>query len=161
MNWIATHHVRSSPFWKTARLLVESLEPDSHLPWYARWCWLNLFPCAPDDPPGNPGGALREAQAPFVGELLAAQVDLLDARRIIALVGPFWWPAAGPAGLVDLPEMPRPLLRAGRDANGRTWVVGWHPNGASHRGWGSNRYAQLIVDTVRSIERDGDEEGAR
>jgi hypothetical protein len=153
MDWIATHRVRSSPFWKTARLLVEALEPDDS-PWYARWCWLNLFPCAPDDPPENPSGALREAQDPFVGELLAAQIDRLDARRVIALVGPFWWPATGPAGLGELPEVPHPLLRAGRDQAGRTWVIGWHPNGASHRGWGPNRYAQLIVDTVGCIEGD-------
>jgi hypothetical protein len=154
MDWIATHHVKNSPFWRTARLLVEALEPDHEFPWYARWCWLNLFPCAPDDPPENPGGPLREAQDPFVGELLAAHADLLDARRVIALVGPFWWPAAGPAGLGDLPEVPSPLLRAGRDDSGRTWVVGWHPNGASHRGWGPTRYAQLIVDRIRAIEID-------
>jgi hypothetical protein len=152
MDWIATHRVRSSPFWKTARLLVETLEPDHDSPWYARWSWLNLYPCAPDDPPENPGGALKEAQDPYVGELLAAQIDLLAARRVIAVVGPFWWPAAGPAGLGGLPEVPHPLLRAGRDASGRTWVVGWHPNGASHRGWGPTRYAQLIVDTVRTLE---------
>lgn len=62
MDWIATHHVRSSPFWKTARLLAEALDPHNGAPWYARWCWLNLFPCAPDDPPDNPGGALKEAR---------------------------------------------------------------------------------------------------
>lgn len=155
MDWIATHHVRSSPFWKTARLLVEALDPDNGAPWYARWCWVNLFPCAPDDPPDNPSGALKAAQDPFVGELLAAHLDLLGARWVIALVGPFWWPAAGPAGVGDLPELPRPLLRAGRDAAGRTWVIGWHPNGASHRGWGPNRYAQLIVDTIRALETEG------
>ncbi len=154
MDWIATHRVRSSPFWTTARLLIEALEPDHDSPWYARWCWLNLFPCAPDDPPENPGGALRKAQDPFVGELLAAHIDVLDARRVIALVGPFWWPAAGPAGLADLPEMPRPLLHAGRGANGRTWVVGWHPTGASYRGWSPTRYAQRIVDAIRAVESD-------
>jgi hypothetical protein len=154
MAWIATNPVKTSPFWRTARLLAEALEPDPGSPWYARWCWLNLFPCAPDDPPGNPRGALRQAQDPFVGELLAAHIDLLDARRVIALVGPFWWPAAGPAGMGDLPEVPHPLLRAGRDGSGRTWVVGWHPTGASYRGWGPHRYAQLIVDKVRALEAD-------
>ena len=154
MSWIATHHVRTSPFWSTARLLVEALEPGQSSPWYARWCWLNLFPCAPDNPPGNPGGALRKAQDPFVGDLLAAELDLLSARRVIALVGPFWWPAAGPLGLGDLPEMPRPLYCAGRDDFGRTWVVGWHPTGANYHGWSPTRYAQLIVDRIRAVESD-------
>jgi hypothetical protein len=160
MDWVATHRVRNSPFWKTARLVAEALEPDEDKPWFARWCWLNLYPCAPADPPGNPSGALKEAQDPFVGELLAAQIDLLEARRVIAFVGPWWWPAAGPAGLAELPEATAPLLRAGRDATGRTWVVGWHPNGASHRGWGPNRYAQLVVDMVRAIEDEAGEDGS-
>jgi hypothetical protein len=112
---------------------------------------VNLYPSAPEDPPGNPGGPLKEAQDPHVGPLLRAVTDWLDAKRVIATVGPFWWPAAGPAGLADLPEQPRPLFRAGR-ASGRTWVIGWHPNGASHRRYGPAAYADIIVDAVAKAE---------
>lgn len=151
LDWIDTHPVRTSPFWRAVRRLVEALEPDIAAPWYARFAWVNLYPSAPEDPPGNPGGALKEAEDPHVGPLLRAVTDWLDAKRVIATVGPFWWPAAGPAGLADLPEQSRPLLRAGR-ADGRTWVVGWHPNGASHRGYGSAAYTEIIVDAVAKAE---------
>ena len=56
-----------------------------------------------------------------------------------------------PAGLADLPEVPRPLLRAGR-SGGRTWVVGWHPNGASHRRYGPAAYTDIIVNAVAKAE---------
>lgn len=151
LDWIETHSVRTSPFWRAVRRLVEALEPELEVPWYARFAWVNLYPAAPEDPPGNPGGALREAQDPHVGPLLRAVTDWLDAKRVIAVVGPFWWSAAGPAALADLPEEPRPLLRAGR-SGGRTWVVGWHPNGASHRGFGPAAYTDIIVNAVAKVE---------
>jgi hypothetical protein len=144
---------RNSPFWTAARLIVETVEPDEATPWYSRLTWMNLFPCAPQHPKGNPTGALKEAQDPYVGELLRAHVEQLNARRVIAFVGPFWWPAAGPAGLADLPVAPEPLLRAGVDAADRTWIVGWHPAGASRHGWGPARYAELIVETIRKVEQ--------
>jgi hypothetical protein len=151
LDWIDSHPVRTSPFWRVVRLLVEALEPDTDAPWYAHFAWVNLYPSAPDDPPGNPGGALKQAEDPHVGPLLRAVTDWLDARRVIAVVGPYWWPAAGPAGLADLPEHPRPILRAGRSGD-RTWIVGWHPNGASHRGIGAAAYTDLIVETVARVE---------
>lgn len=77
--------------------------------------------------------------------------DWLDAKRVIATVGPFWWPAADGAGLADLVEQPRPLMRAGR-SGGRTWVIGWHPNGASHRGYGPSAYCDLIAGAVAQAE---------
>ncbi len=151
IDWIDTHPVRTSPFWRAVRRFVEALEPDIAAPWYARFAWVNLYPSAPEAPPGNPGRALKEAEDPHVGPLLRAVTDWLDAQRVIATVGPFWWSAAGPAGLADLPEEPRPLLRAGR-ADGRTWVVGWHPNGASHRGFGPAAYTDIIVKAVAKVE---------
>ena len=151
LDWIATHSVRTSPFWRAVRNVVEALEPGLDAPWYARFAWVNLYPAAPEDPPGNPGRALKEAQDPHVGALLRTVTDWLEARRVIAVVGPYWWPAVGPARLSDLVEQPRPLLRAGR-SGGRTWVVGWHPNGASHRGFGAAAYTDLIVETVAKIE---------
>jgi hypothetical protein len=152
LEWIETHPRRNTPFWRTARLCAEALEPDIDAPWYARFAWVNLYPSAPEDPPGNPTGALKAAQDPHVGGLLGAVTDMLDARRVVAVVGPFWWPAAGPAGLADLPEQARPLLRAGR-SGGRTWVVGWHPNGASHRRFGPAAYTEIIVSAVEKAER--------
>ena len=94
MDWIADApaKVRNSPFWSCTRQVVDALEPDSSSPWYSRFCWMNLYPCAPGR--GNPEGALREAEAPFVGNLLRAQVERLDAKRIICFVGSYWWSAA-------------------------------------------------------------------
>lgn len=134
-------------------MIVDAAEPDETTPWYSRLTWMNLFPCAPQDPKRNPAGALKEAQDPYVGELLRAHIEQLDARRVIAFVGPFWWPAAGPAGLADLLIAPEPLLRAGVDAADRTWIVGWHSAGASRHGWGPARYAELIAETIRNVER--------
>jgi hypothetical protein len=151
---------RNSPFWTASRLIADAVQPDGATPWYSRIAWVNLFPCAPADPRGNPSGALKEAQDPFVGELLSAHVERLNATRIVAFVGPFWWPAAGPAGLADLPEVPQPLMRAGVDAAGRTWVVGWHPAGASRHGWGPARYAELIIQTIENVERAANVEDA-
>lgn len=131
--------------------LAGSLEPDLDAAASAQRAWVNLSPAAPEDPPANPGGALKEAQDPHVGPLLRAVTDWLDAKRVIAVVGQFRWSAAGPAGLSDLPEQPRPLLPAGR-SGGRTWVVGWHPNGASHRGFGPAAYTDIIVAAVAKAE---------
>jgi hypothetical protein len=152
LHWIDTHRVRTSPFWRAVRRFVEALEPDLDAPWYARFAWVNLYPAAPEDPPGNPSGALKEAQDAHVGELIRSVTDMLDARRVIAVVGPFWWPAAESAGLANLPEQPRPLLRAGRSGS-RTWVIGWHPNGASHRRFGPAAYEKIIVEAVANVER--------
>jgi hypothetical protein len=151
LDWIGSHARRNTPFWKVARLVAEALEPDIDAPWYARFAWVNLYPSAPEDPPDNPRGALEEAQRPHVGPLLRAVTDALDARRVVAVVGPYWRSAAGPAGLTELAEQPRPLLAAGRSA-GRTWVVGWHPNGASHRRFGPAAYTEIIVNAVAQAE---------
>ena len=151
LGWIETHERRTSPFWRAVRLIVEGLEPDLDAPWYSRFAWVNLYPAAPENPPGNPGGALKEAQDPHVGRLLRATTDMLDARRVVLVVGPYWWPAAGPAGLAGLPERPRPLYRGGQ-VDGRTWIVGWHPNGARYRGFPAESYAKVIVGAVGEIE---------
>jgi hypothetical protein len=151
LDWIETHPVRTSPFWRAIRLVADGLELNLETPWYSRIAWVNLYPAAPEDPPGNPGGPLKEAQDAHVGGLLRATTDMLDARRVVALVGPYWWPAAGPARLTDLPERPRPLLRGGRKY-GRTWVIGWHPNGARYRGFGAEAYARTIIEAVTAIE---------
>ena len=151
LDWIESHQVRSSPFWRTARRFVDTLDPRPDAPWFARFAWVNLYPSAPEDPPGNPAGALLEAQTPLVGRLLRAVTDSFGATRVIALVGPYWSAAASGAGLSELAEQKRPLLRAGR-VDGTTWVVGWHPNGASHRGFGPDAYTQIVADAVESLE---------
>ncbi len=151
LAWIETHRVRTSPFWRAVRLIVDGLEPDTNTPWFSRFAWANLYPAAPDHPPGNPTGPLKEAQDPHVGALLGRVVDTLDAKRVIVLAGPYWWAAAESAGLSNLPNRDRPLLRGGR-SDGRTWVVGWHPTGASRRHWGPAKYAGFIVEAVTEIE---------
>jgi hypothetical protein len=153
LDWIATHSVRRSPFWTVARLAAEALEA-ADTPWYSRIAWVNLYPAAPEDPPGNPGGPLREAQDPVVADLLRATIETLDARIVLALVGPYWWPAGAVADFATLAEQARPLLRAGV-LDGRTWIVGWHPGGASRRGWGPTRYAELIVECAKASTPDG------
>lgn len=153
LDWIASSPARSSPFWTTARLVADVLEPDPKVPWYGRIAWVNLYPAAPENPPGNPGGALREAQDPLVGELLRETVAALQARTVIALVGPFWWPTGAAPAFAALAEQPRPLLRAGV-VDGRTWLVGWHPGGASRRGFGPSRYAEILVAASQSRARD-------
>lgn len=152
MDWIATNSHRSSPFWRASQILAETLEPDLGVPWHARIAWGNLYPAGPDGPPDNPRGPLREVQDRIVGRLLNAIVEMLDPTRVIVFGGPFWWPAGRDSGLdAVLPEAPRPLLRAGI-VGGRTWVVGWHPTGASYRRFGPERYAGIVRDMVRDLE---------
>jgi hypothetical protein len=143
LDWIATNRVRNSPFWTTARLLAEAIEPTADAPWFGRFAWVNLYPAAPENPPGNPAGPLREAQDSFTSELLRASVDALDAHTVIAFVGPYWWPTGSDSAFAAVAEQPRPLLRAGL-IDGRRWIVGWHPGGASRRGFGPSRYAEII-----------------
>ena len=58
LDWIATHPVRTSPFWSVSRMVAEALQPDSRAPWYARFAWVNLYPAAP----GGPSAAARAAR---------------------------------------------------------------------------------------------------
>jgi len=88
LDWIATSPVCRSPFWSVARMLAEELEEEGSQA---------DVPCA---------GPLREAQNPFVGELLLETVEMLDAKRVIALVGPYWWPA-GSFGSLSSPAKNR------------------------------------------------------
>lgn len=144
LQWIETVSARTSPFWRTAKMVVEALEPDNRRPWWARFAWVNLYPVAPWRPPGNPSGALRRVQDQHVGELLQATVVMLRARTVVAFVGSFWQPTGSSDPFMRLSSKRRPLLQTGR-IDGRTWLVGWHPNGASHRGWGPRRYADRLI----------------
>jgi hypothetical protein len=149
LDWIATNPVRNSPFWTVARLLADEFQPGD-APWFGKIAWVNLYPAAPENPPGNPGWPLREAEDPHVGELLAANVEMLEAHTVVALVGPYWWPTGSAAPFDALEELPRPLLRCGK-IDGRTWIVGWHPGGASRRGFGPSRYAAMLSEAIRSV----------
>jgi hypothetical protein len=150
LDWVPSHpKVRNSPFWAFSRHLVDQLEPDPSVPWYARYAWVNLYPVAPESPPDNPGGPLKEAQQPFVGALLAAIVDMLEADRVVVVAGPqFWQPAADAAGLGGLPNAESPLIAAGR-VGARRWAIGYHPKWASFQHFGAARYAALVADAVR------------
>ena len=145
---------RGSPFWRLCRDVVEALEPDGHGPWYSRFAWANVYPVGPDDPPGSPGGPLKEAQDPHVGGLFAALLRMLDARRVVVISGPaYWWhPARSPA-FASLATQPFPLLRGGL-VDGRTVVVGYHPTYARRRRVGADAYAARIIETITAIEAD-------
>jgi len=150
LEWVPSHpKVRNSPFWAFSRHLVEVLEPNEATPWYARFAWVNLYPVAPESPPDNPSGPLKAAQEPFVGQLLNAVVDFLEANRVVVVAGPqFWKPAADRAGLADLAEAGAPLIAAGQSA-GRRWVIGYHPTWASFQHYGAARYAALVSEAMR------------
>lgn len=140
-----------STFWLFSRALVEALAPGDE-PWVARYAWGNLYPVGWDRPGDSPSGALREAQDPYVGELLRAQVEMLDPAEVVIISGPaYWHSAAWPAGLDDLPKAPGPLIAAGR-VDGRAWVVGYHPRYAS-QGFrvGAYAYAELIARTAAEL----------
>lgn len=146
---------RSSPFWRLCRDVVEALEPDTRGPWYSRFAWANVYPVGPDDPPGSPGGALKEAQDPYVGDLFAAHLDMLDARRVVVISGPaYWWHPSRTPAFASLPTQPFPLLRGGR-VEGRTVTVGYHPTYARRKRVGADAYAARILDTITAVERDG------
>jgi hypothetical protein len=143
---------RGSPFWRLCRDVVEALEPDGPGPWYSRFAWANVYPVGPDEPPGSPGGALKEAQDPHVGALLAALLDAVDARRVVVISGPaYWWHPARSQAFASLPTQEFPLLRGGR-VDGRTVVVGYHPTYARRKRVGAAAYAAKIVETVTAIE---------
>ncbi|MEP7378157.1 MAG: hypothetical protein ABI725_01190 [Chloroflexota bacterium] len=148
MDWLATHRVRSSPFWTVARLVAEALTPVSSAPWISRFAWANLYPVAPEM--GNPGGWLRAAQDPAAGALADALMTSLNARVVVALVGPYWWPTGTAPQFLHLEQQPRPLARSGI-VDGTAWIVGWHPGGASRRGYPPRAYAEIIVNEARRL----------
>lgn len=143
---------RGSPFWRLCRDVAEALEPDGGGPWYSRFAWANVYPVGPDDPPGSPGRALKEAQDPHVGDLFAALLDSLDAKRAIVISGPaYWWhPGRSPA-FASMPTLPFPLIRGGI-VDGRTVVVGYHPTYARRKRVGAEAYAARITEAVTAIE---------
>ena len=150
--WVPSHRrVRNSPFWTFSRHLVEAIEPGPE-PWYARYAWANLYPVAPEQPPGNPTGVLKVAQDPHVGPLLLAMATMLDARHVVVIAGPtYWYHARRTGDLWTLSGREKPLTWQGT-AYGRRWVVGYHPKWASYQGWGAPRYAQLVAEACRSMK---------
>jgi len=141
-----------STFWLFSRTLVDAVVPDAEHPWFARYAWGNLYPVGWDRPGDSPWGALKEAQDPIVGELLRAQVEMLDPAEVVIICGPrYWHSAAAPAGLDALPKHDGPLIAAGV-VDGRAWVVGYHPRYAS-QGFrvGAYAYADLIARAIREL----------
>lgn len=133
---------------------MEALEPDGYGPWYSRFAWANVYPVGPDEPPGSPGGPLKEAQDPEVGSLFAALLDALEERRVVVISGPaYWWHPAHTPAFASLPAQEFPLLRGGR-VDGRTVIVGYHPTYARRKHVGAAAYAARITETIAAIERD-------
>lgn len=141
-----------STFWLFSKALVNELVPSDATPWFARYAWGNLYPLGPDRPKGNPTGALKEAQDPLVAELLRAQVDMLDPAEVVLVCGRWYWESAmKPPELEVLPRVEPPLIAAGI-VDGRPWVVGYHPGGASRgRRTGPYAYAELVARTVKNL----------
>lgn len=152
MEWLLSSGRLGTPWWKAARLLAEALEPDSPAPWHGRFAWVNLYPAAPIAPDENPRGPLREAQDPHVVPLLLAELEALEARTVVALVGREWWPAGTHPAFAHLEERPRPFTRSGRAAGCR-WVVGWHPGGASRRRMGPHVYVPMVLAELGRVSK--------
>jgi hypothetical protein len=151
LDWVPNQaNVRNSPFWLFSKHLVDLVVPGP-APWYARYAWANLYPVAPEDPPDNPTGPLKEAQDRLVGPLLLELAEMLGARTIVVIAGPIYWYHARRTGeLWNLMEQPRPLTWSG-SAYGCRWVVGYHPKWASFNGWGAPRYAQLVANQLATV----------
>ena len=153
MDWIDGHRVWNSPFWRVARDVTDAVAPGPG-PFYRRMAWANLYPVAPNETKSNPRGALLEAQTEAAAIFVDATIASLQPRMILVVGGPYIWPFVEPLGLGTLNAAARPLYLAGQ-RDGIDWVVGMHPGGASRRGWGPSRYAELIVDTARSLRSSG------
>ena len=149
MGWIDGHRVRNSPFWRVAHEVTNALAPGDS-PWFSRLAWANLYPVAPNDVKGNPGGALLEAQTRPAAAFLDAAIRGIEPRLVLVTGGPYVRPFVEPLGLGVLEPAGKPLYLTGR-RGGIDWVVGMHPGGASRRGWGPGRYSELIITTARTI----------
>jgi hypothetical protein len=145
---------KGSPFWTLCRDVVETQEPDGPGPWYSRFAWANVYPVGPDEPPGSPGGPLRDAQDQHVGGLLSALLDDLDARRVVIISGPEYWRyAAQTPAFSSLACQAFPLLHGGR-VDGRTILVGYHPTYARRKHVGAAEYATRITQAIVAIEQE-------
>lgn len=153
---LASHWPHVGTAYRGLVIAGQALEPVRTGPWYSRFAWANVYPVGPDDPPGSPGGALKEAQDLYVGDLFAALLDTLDARRVVVISGPaYWLHPARSSWFRDLPMAADfPLLRAGR-ADGRVVVVGYHPTYARRQKVGARTYAERVTHAIRSLERSG------
>lgn len=64
---------------------------------------------------------------------------MLDARRTVIVAGPGYWAQAERSLGLNLSPAPFPLIRAGR-FDGRSWVIGYHPNYSRQRVGGCSRH---------------------
>jgi hypothetical protein len=143
MNWIDGHRVWNSPFWRVARDVTDAVAPGDG-PFYSRLAWANLYPVAPNDVKSNPAGPLLEAQTAPAAKFLDAAIEAIRPGLVLVVGGPYVWPFTEPLRLANLKPAERPLYLEGQ-RDGVPWIVGQHPGGASRRGYGPRRYAELIV----------------
>ena len=148
MDWIEGNRVWNSPFWRVAREVTDAVVPGRG-PFYSRMAWANLYPVAPNDVKSNPAGALLKTQTKPAAMFLAATIQALRPRLVLVLGGPYVWPFLQLLGLDNLAPVDRPLYLRGRQ-DGAAWILGMHPGGASRRGMGPARYAELITRTWSS-----------
>lgn len=148
MNWIEENRVRTSPFWRMVRGTVERLWPGSAWNWYSHVAWTNLYPIAPNEPKGNPSGALLEVQTAPAAHLLRTVARALRPEGVLVLGGPYWWPFQEFIPLRVLSREDRPLLANG-EIEGVPWLAGMHPAGAQRRGWKADDYAAISAAYFR------------
>ncbi len=149
MDWVQGHRVWNSPFWRVACEVTDTVAPGEG-EFFSRLAWANLYPVAPNDIKSNPGGALLEAQTNASPTVLDAVIDVLQPRVVLVAGGPYVWAFDTPLGLGVLESRARPIYRAGW-RNGRIWILGMHPGGASRRGFGPTRYASRISAEIASL----------
>jgi hypothetical protein len=151
MSWVAENRVRSSPFWRCVRHVVERYFEDGATPWYSHVAWANLYPIAPNDIKGNPAGPLLDVQQPRVAELLDAVVAAVAPAFVLVLAGAYWWGVSPSINLESQLAVERPLFAAGRRSS-HPWIVGMHPKGAQLRGWPALEYARIAVHAQAQME---------
>lgn len=90
-----------------------------------------------DKPGDSPWGAQKDGQDPFVGDLLRAEVDMLDPAEVVIICGPsYWHSAAKPARLDELPKAEGPSSPPARSmvGHGSSGITHASPAGASASG---------------------------
>lgn len=147
MSWITTSSHRGSPFWRAIRLIADGRTDSPTSSWHSRIAWTNLYPVAPNDPPGNPYGQVRDLQTAPAAAFLEATVAALHPRLVLVVAGPLWWPFGDLLAMNAMRVEKPPLLRSD-DRLGSRWVVGWHPAGAQRRGWRVGEYAQRVAEAA-------------
>lgn len=90
-EWLNNYNHKKSAFWRTSKLVCEKLHGTNLTPdWYNDIAWTNLYSVAPADG-GNPNASLCKAQQSICGQLLKAQIKLLQPTHIVFVTDWNWF----------------------------------------------------------------------